>query len=83
MVGILRERPGQLLGNLVEHNIFLNPVNILILREAKGLIKFNQNFEEGASNFNTAMHQNFQVTPKSKPLDMGYSQIPSHEIGRY
>ena len=83
LVNILNEKPGHPLGNLVEHNIFLPSGELLILPEAKGLIKFNQNFEERSPNSKTIMKDNFQVDEKSKFLELGFSQIPFHKIGRY
>lgn len=83
LVNILKENPGQPLGNIVEHNIFLNPRKLLIYPEAKEFIEFKNNFEEDAPNFNTVMQPNFQVDPKSKSLELGFTQIPFHEIGKY
>ena len=83
LVNILKEKPGFPLGNLVEHNIFLKPGKLLIYPEAEGLIEFKQNFKEGTPNFNTVMLPNFQVDPRSKSLELGFTQIPFHEIGRY
>ena len=79
LVNILKEKPGQPLGNLVEHNIFLNPGKLVILREAEGLIEFKQNFKEDTPNFNTVMRPNFQVDSKSKSLEFGFTQIPFHK----
>jgi parallel beta-helix repeat protein len=83
LVNILKEKPGFPLGNLVEHNIFLNSGKLLVYPEAEGLIEFKQNFEEGTPNFNTVMLPNYQVDPKSKCLELGFTQIPFHKIGRY
>ncbi len=83
LVNILKEKPGQPLGNLVEHNIFLNPGKLLIRPEAEGLIEFNQNFEENTPNFHTVMQDNFRVDKKSKSLELGFVQIPFHKMGRY
>ncbi|MBA3968384.1 MAG: right-handed parallel beta-helix repeat-containing protein, partial [Nitrospirales bacterium] len=83
LVNILKENPGNPLGNLVEHNIFLNSGKLLIYPEAKEFIEFKNNFEEDTPNFNTVMQPNFQVDPKSKSLELGFTQIPFHKIGRY
>lgn len=83
LVNILDEEPGLPLGNRVEYNIFLHSGSLLILKEAKGLVHFNQNFEEGTPDFNTVMRPNFQVDLKSKSLELGFTQIPFHKIGKY
>lgn len=83
LVNILKENPGQPLGNLIEHNIFLNPGNLVILPEAEGLIEFKENFKEDTPTFNTVMRSKFQVDSKSKSLELGFTQIPFNKIGRH
>jgi hypothetical protein len=80
---ILDDEPMKPKGNVVARNICVGGKWTQIVKEAQGLVTFQDNLVDQDPHFVDAKHGNFQLKRDSPAWKLGFKRIPIEKIGLY